>query len=134
VQVPIQFAKQFFSSPLGKFLIVGGLATATQFAVLFLLVELHICSELVASGLGYGAGAVVNYLLNYYVTFNSGQSHLATLPKFVAVVGFGLSVNTLVFYIANAILPWYGLSQCVATGASLVANFLLHKFWIYRKG
>ena len=132
--MPIQRAKQFLTSSLGKFLIVGGVSTAAQFAVLFLLVELHLCSEVAASGIGYGAGALVSYLLNYYITFNSEQSHLATLPKFVAVVGFGLSVNTLVFYLANAILPWYGLSQCVATGASLVANYLLHKFWIYRKG
>ncbi|HEY6528568.1 MAG TPA: GtrA family protein [Cellvibrionaceae bacterium] len=132
--MPIQFAKRFLSSPLGKFLIVGGVATLTQFAVLFLLVELHLCGEVVASSLGYGAGAMVNYLLNYYFTFSSSQNHLATLPKFVAVVAFGLSVNTLVFYSANAILPWYGLSQCVATGASLVANYLLHRFWIYRNG
>jgi putative flippase GtrA len=132
--MPIQFAKRFLSSPLGKFLVVGGVATLTQFAVLFLFVELHLCSELAASSLGYGAGALVNYFLNYYFTFSSKQNHLATLPKFVAVVAFGLTVNTLVFYLANAILPWYGLSQCVATGASLVANYLLHRFWIYRNG
>lgn len=132
--MPIQFVKRFLTSPLGKFLLVGGFATLTQFVVLFLLVELQVCTEVVASGLGYGAGAIVNYLLNYYVTFNSAQNHLATLPKFIAVVAFGLSVNTLVFYVANALLPWYGLSQCVATGASLVANYLLHRFWIYRNG
>lgn len=132
--MPIRFAQQFLAGSLGKFLIVGGLATAAQFAALFVLVELNLCRELVASGIGYGVGAVVNYLLNYYITFNSTQNHLATLPKFLAVVAFGLSVNTLVFYLANLILPWYGLSQCVATGASLVANYLLHRFWIYRKG
>ncbi|HMY41261.1 MAG TPA: GtrA family protein [Marinagarivorans sp.] len=132
--MPIRFAQQFFAGSLGKFLLVGGLATAAQFATLFVLVELGLCRELTASGLGYGVGAVVNYLLNYYVTFNSKQNHLATLPKFIAVVAFGLSVNTLVFYLANLVLPWYGLSQCVATGASLVANYLLHRFWIYRKG
>jgi putative flippase GtrA len=132
--MPMRFAQQFFASSLGKFLLVGGLATAAQFATLFVLVEFGLCSELTASVLGYGVGAVVNYLLNYYVTFNSKQNHLATLPKFIAVVAFGLSVNTAVFYLANLVLPWYGLSQCVATGASLVANYLLHRFWIYRKG
>jgi putative flippase GtrA len=132
--MPVQFAKRFLFSPLGKFLVVGGLATLSQFALLFLLVELQLCSEVVASAMGYGLGAVVSYLLNYYFTFNSQQNHLATVPKFVAVAVLGLSVNTLVFYLANAVLPWYGLSQCVATGASLVANYLLHRFWIYRNG
>ncbi len=132
--MPRQLINTFFASSLGKFLIVGGLATAAQFAALFALVELHLCSAVVASGLGYGVGALVNYLLNYYVTFNSKQTHLATLPKFIVVVAFGLSVNTFVFYCANLILPWYGLSQCVATFASLVANYLLHRFWIYRQG
>ena len=50
--MPIRFAQQFFASSLGKFLLVGGLATAAQFATLFALVELGLCSELTASVLG----------------------------------------------------------------------------------
>lgn len=130
--MPIQLIKRFISSSLGKFLLVGGIATLIQFAILILLVEWNLCSEVFASGFGYGVSAVVNYLLNYYLTFASKQDHWSTLPKFAGVVAFGLCVNTLVFYLANLVLPWYTLSQCVATGASLVCNYLLHRFWIYR--
>lgn len=115
-----------------RFLVVGGLSTLVQFVFLIVLIETQMLSEVAASAVGYFAGALVNYLLNYYFTFNSEQNHSQTLPKFILVVGVGACVNTGVFAMVHSVLPWYWLSQCFATGASLCANFVLHRFWIYR--
>lgn len=131
--VMLPLLQTVLAHPLVKFLAVGGLATAAQFAVLIALVEWQWCSAVIASALGYWVGAGVNYLLNYYFTFQSQQSHRATLPKFALVVLVGAVVNTLVFALVNSLLPWYWLSQCVATGASLIVNYLLHRCWIYRQ-
>lgn len=127
------WALRLWQRPFIKFLWVGGLSTLAQFLALIALVESGLSGEVAASALGYLLGAVVNYLLNYYLTFASNQRHSQTLPKFVLVVAIGASVNTAVFALVARWIPWYWLSQCFATGASLVANFLLHKYWIYRR-
>lgn len=122
---------QFFDLKLLKFLVVGGLATAVQFVFLVLFVEVVGLGKVISSAASYIAGAVCNYILNYYLTFKSDRSHWSTLPKFVVVVIFGICVNTGVFaFFVNAV-P-YIIAQCMAVGAALIANFLLHRYWIYR--
>jgi putative flippase GtrA len=110
---------------------VGGSATLIQFAVLILMIELAGVNKIVASMVSYVISAGCNYLLNYYFTFSSQQSHWRTLPKFVVVVSIGLSVNTVTFSSALNIAP-YILAQLVAVAAALLTNLLLHKYWIYR--
>ncbi len=112
------------------FLLVGGSATCLQFAILVCWVEFFAQSAVVGSALGYGLSAVYNYLLNYYVTFKSRQSHLQSAPKFLLVVIAGLCINTLVFALLNHLLP-YWIAQLGATLATLIANYLLHHYWIY---
>lgn len=113
------------------FLFVGGSTTAIQFAFLIVLIEFVDTGEIAASATSYLVAAAYNYLLNYHLTFKSMRSHWQTLPKFVVVVIVGISVNTSVFAVSLNILP-YILAQCLAVGAALITNFLLHKYWIYR--
>lgn len=123
--------KRLLSKQLVKFLLVGGTTTALQFILLVLMVELLMVPKVIASATSYAGAAVYNYCLNYTVTFASRQSHWETLPKFVVVVAIGLSVNTSVFALCLLLMP-YVFAQCIAVGAALVTNFVLHKFWIYR--
>ena len=127
-----------FIAPLGrnpaiKFAGVGGLCALLQMIALTLLVENGLMDKVRASAFTYVLGAVINYLLNYYLTFASTQKHSETLPKFILVVAIGTGVNTAVFAVADKLLPWYLLSQVIATGTSTVVNFILHKLWIYRQ-
>ena len=114
------------------FLGVGGSATALQFIFLVLMVELLGTHKVMASAVAYALSAAYNYLLNYYLTFGSRQSHWRTLPKFFVVVCVGLSVNTLVFAAALTLLP-YIVAQFLAVIVALIVNFALHKYWIYRR-
>ena len=127
------YGRQLWQHPAIKFLGVGGLSTIVQFALLTAFVESGVLPEVAASAVSYLLSAAVNYLLNYHLTFASNKKHSETLPKFVGVVGVGATVNTLVFALANGVLPWYWLSQCIATVVSTVANYVLHKVWIYRQ-
>ncbi len=122
----------FMSRQFLLFLFVGGSATLLQFMLLMYFVEWLGMSKVIASAAGYLLSAAYNYLLNYYLTFANGQSHWQTLPKFIAVVFLGVMVNTLVFALMLYVAP-YLLAQLFAVGATLVVNFLLHKFWIYRR-
>ncbi|HEY7772482.1 MAG TPA: GtrA family protein [Marinagarivorans sp.] len=114
------------------FLCVGGSATLVQLVLLAVFIEFVGLAKVLASATAYLLSAGYNYMLNYYVTFGSRESHWVTLPKFVLVVAVGVLINTSVFAACLPYLP-YLIAQVIAIGAALVANYLLHKFWIYRR-
>lgn len=124
-----------------KFLIIGGGATALQFGILAIFVELIGVHPILASAASYSIAAIANYLANYHFTFSSQTSHWKTLPKFCVTAGIGLCLNTLLFasfltlfnnVSLKEIIAPYVLAQCFATGITTMVNFTLHKFWIYR--
>ncbi|WP_428818681.1 GtrA family protein [Microbulbifer sp. MCCC 1A16149] len=116
----------------GRFALVGGFATALQYGLLVAMVEVLDVFAVLASALSFCCSALANYLLNYYLTFQGGVQHRRALPRFVLVAALGLTINTLCFSLALAVAP-YLLAQVVATLVTLVVNFVLHHFWIYRE-
>ena len=60
---------------------VGAIATALQYTILIALVQFGEARPAIASGLGYAAGATINYLLNYHYTFASDRKHLQAVAK-----------------------------------------------------
>jgi putative flippase GtrA len=128
-----------------KFAIIGGAATLLQFLFLGLFVEFLGMVPTLASATSYCCSAVFNYLANYYLTFNSNSSHRQTLPKFVVTVAIGMALSTALFAIFHYLLTHfilvdtilldraYLIAQLFATLLTLIANFLMHKFWIYKK-
>lgn len=115
-----------------KFLGIGGISTLLQFVLLALLVELKLAPEIIASATSYFLSSIFNYLANYHFTFASNSSHKSTLPKFVATVGLGLTVSTLLFAVFLHFLGHYLVAQFLATGITVCLNFLVHKLWIYK--
>lgn len=120
---------------------IGGISTLIQFLLLILFVESRLLSEVTASAVGYMLSSLFNYWANYRYTFRSSSSHAQTFPKYVLAVAIGLSTNTLLFaaflWLFNnyLTLPWvehYLAAQFLATGTTVVLNFVVHKFWIYR--
>nr|WP_158217374.1 GtrA family protein [Microbulbifer agarilyticus] len=114
-----------------SFILVGGIATAAQYLLLITLVELFGVFAITASMAAYAGGALVSYLLNFHVTFHGRAGHRQALPRFIVVVAIGLGVNTLSFALLLLFLP-YLLAQVGATLVTLVSNYLLHQYWIYR--
>lgn len=128
-----------------KFAIIGGAATLLQFFLLGLFVEAFEWAPVTASAVSYAVSAIFNYLANYYLTFASASSHKQTLPKFIVTVAIGLGLNTALFsfflfslnnYLligTNLLAAAYLIAQLFATLLTLIVNYLMHKFWIYRR-
>jgi dolichol-phosphate mannosyltransferase len=54
--------------------------------------------------------------------------------KYYLVGACGVLVNLgLLYFLTDIIGAWYVFSQAVAVGVSMTTNFVLHKFWTYRK-
>ncbi|WP_052481181.1 GtrA family protein [Gilvimarinus agarilyticus] len=124
--------QQLLNSQFGRFALVGAAATALQYLLLIAFAELTSLTPVASSALAFSLSALGNYTANYYLTFQSNKRHTEAFSRFAVTALIGLSINTLVFYLAQFVLPHYLLSQCVATIITLISNFLLHKYWIYK--
>jgi putative flippase GtrA len=117
------------------FLVVGGLATATQYVVYAAGLAWTTLPAAVISGAGYLAGSVVSYVLNYHVTFRSSRRHAVALPKFYAMVAAAFVLNTVLVALmvdGGGMHPWLG--QVIATALCLVWNYWLSRAWVFASG
>jgi putative flippase GtrA len=128
-----KIASQLWQASFFRFVFVGGISTLIQFGVLSAGVELLVIHATHASALGYLISAIFNYLMNYYLTFDSEIAHIEAASKFLVVVFVGLSVNTVMFFLFIKIVHLYLVAQAGATLCAIGINFLLHRHWIYRK-
>lgn len=129
-----------------KFIIVGGLNTFLDFAVLNFL----IASSGIAAGLGFSffkgisfLVAVTNsYFWNKYWTFESTAKKELEFIQFIVVSTIGLFINVgVASLIVNSVgapgglsdALWANVGALVAVAASLIWNFLGYKFIVFRR-
>jgi putative flippase GtrA len=113
------------------FALVGVVGTAAHYLLLYQLVESYALDPVTASGCGAIAGLIVNYLLNYILTFKSQQSHLQAFPKFAVIAGIGFSLNMAFMTLLTPYL-YYLYAQIITTLLVLIWNFLGNSLWTFR--
>ena len=114
-----------------RFCLVGGIATAIQYALLILLVRRCGMAPTPASSIGFVLSAVANYLLNYRFTFQSDRPHGAAAAKFGALAGAGLAINAAIMRLLTAAGVQYLIAQVGAIGVVLFWNFLGNTVWTF---
>lgn len=115
-----------------SFAAIGGIATLVHYAILVLLVETQGVSALPASSAGFICSALLNYSLNYHVTFRSTRRHATTAPKFLLIASIGLAFNSAIVSAGTVGLGWnYLLVQVVATVVVLLWNFAANSAWTF---
>jgi putative flippase GtrA len=116
-----------------SFLFVGALSTGLQYVILIAAVEFLGWASPTASSVGFCLAAMVNYWLNYHVTFNSRASHATAVSRFVLVAFFGLLVNAgAMFALATMFGVHYLLAQVLATCLTLAWTFGASHLWTFR--
>jgi putative flippase GtrA len=116
----------------GKFLGSGFLGTVCHYGILWILVNKGLMDPVVASSFGMVAGAVVVYLLNFHITFNSPKKHFGAVSRFVPMVGIGFTLNGSILYIAIHFLALpLILSQVLATAAQFFFGFYVSRKWVF---
>ncbi len=114
-----------------RFTSVGVIGTAVHYGVLIACVQKLGIDPVPSTALGAGSGALVNYILNYYLTFNSKRRHLDAAPKFLTIAIIGMALNALSMWL---VVPYihYLLAQLTATAIVLFWNFVLNRFWTFQ--
>ncbi|HAT33399.1 MAG TPA: GtrA family protein [Janthinobacterium sp.] len=116
-----------------RFAAVGASGTAVQYSVLWAGVNLVGVSAAAASGAGYALGAVVNYILNYFFTFQSDKSHGEAAAKYFTLLGIGWCMNTGLMWLLAQRLGWnLWLAQVLVTGIGLIYNFAGSRWWAFK--
>ena len=112
---------------------VGVIGTAGQYLILFGLVNFLKINPVCASNVGFLAGAFINYLLNYKITFKSSKNHRKSAVKFAIIALIGLFLNsTLMGLMINFFNLYYMVAQLLATGVVLLWNFTGNKLWVFK--
>lgn len=111
---------------------VGVVGTGVQYAVLLWLVQFGHLMPVVASTFGFAGGALVNYILNYYITFRSTKRHVVAMCRFFSIAAAGVVLNGALMYAGTRILGvHYLVAQVMATGMVFASNFLGNRLWTF---
>lgn len=134
------FAGEFF-----RYVMVGGLSAAVDFAALFLLRETLLRRAALglyaATAGGFVCGLTVNYILSITFVFHSARETGAgksmggfLLTALIGLVGLGLT--ELGMWLGTQCLGFYYLFvKVVVTGLVMIWNYLARKYFIFdRRG
>ena len=124
---PVKTSQQFFI-----FASIGAIGTGGHYTVLILLVQVIHTDPVFATTIGFVIGALINYVLNYRITFNSNKEHREALTKFLAVASLGAVINAAIMTAGiNMVDAHYLTIQVIATCLVLVFNFIANKYWTF---
>ncbi|KOA20690.1 GtrA-like protein [Clostridium homopropionicum DSM 5847] len=118
-----------------KFCLVGGTNTLLTLATFYILNTVLGINYILSSILGYCVGMVNSYILNKRWTFYDSEKIIFNqFIKFVTVNLMSLSINLLVMYTLSGKLHLNAMiAQIVATGFSIISNYIGSKLWVFRK-
>jgi putative flippase GtrA len=115
-----------------KYVVAGLVATGTHYVVMVVLIDRFAIPEVVASSIGFIAGACVKYPLNYWAVFGSGERHGVAIPRYVFSLAIAFVLNAVMFAVLLRLLDvHYMVSQVLTTGTVLFVNYLLARYWIF---
>jgi putative flippase GtrA len=112
---------------------VGATGTTVQYIALWFGTAVLFTRAAICSAVGYILGSVVNYILNYIFTFESGKSHIEAASKYYMVLGVGWCINTGLMSIFVHGYKWnIWIAQVLTTGIGLLWNFTGSKWWAFK--
>ncbi|PFH09532.1 putative flippase GtrA [Collimonas sp. PA-H2] len=112
---------------------VGATGTACQYGILVLLVQGGLAGPVPASAAGALAGAIVNYGLNYWLTFQSQAGHLQTASRFALIAIAGIALNTGLMHLLTVPLALnYLVAQILSSVAVLLLTYSANALWTFR--
>ncbi len=131
-----------------KFILVGGINTGIDFAVFNALIYVTGITggyQLAIINLFSFSVAVVNsYFMNKYWTFQdiTKNREETKFAQFIAVSLVGAGINSGIVAVFTSVFPavfglspqlWANVGKLLATGASLVWNFIGYKLFVFRR-
>lgn len=122
---------QFF-----RYVFVGGIATAADWGVLYLLTSVAGIHHLVSAVISFLAGLAVNFFLSKLFVFRENEARTNASAEFIGygligAAGLGIT-EVIMFMMTDKLAVHYMISKATATMIVLAWNYLARKKIIYR--
>jgi len=115
------------------YVVVGATGTACQYAILVALVQTGLARPVLASSVGACVGAIVNYGLNYRITFNSRAGIARTASRFAVIALAGAGLNAALMHLMTIHFTLnYMLAQLASTALVLAFMYSANLLWTFR--
>ena len=127
--------RKWFEIEIVRYIISGMSAVFTDFVSYILLYELLNFNASISKGASYILGAFLAFIINKLWTFETAKSHKThvALIKFVILYSFSFTLNILINAVVLELTAFTLFAFAIATGTSIVVNYLGQKFWVFRK-
>lgn len=124
--------KEFFKAQLSAF--IGGLS---DFAIYSFCYKILLISAPFSNAISGSLGAIVNFTINRYWAFNNTKASVGSqLWKFILVVIGSITLKSIgIYFFVDVWKFHYLLSKLIVElVVSLGFNFILQKYWVFKKG
>jgi len=123
------------NSQLFRFGLVGGIAAATHFCLVILLVNKFNLLPLIANIFAFFIAFFVSLFGHQYWTFHTSNVTLSTsVWRFFTVAGLGLLFNECLFFLLLTVLHlYYPLALFIVLLIVPPVTFICSKYWVFCK-
>jgi putative flippase GtrA len=89
-------------------------------------------SPVVASSVGFIAGAALRFLTAYFGVFEPKEHWTLAAPRFVSslVVQFAVNAGLMYALLSMGVPVWW--AQLLVTGSVTLLNFAMYRLWVFR--
>lgn len=116
-----------------KYGVVGLSNTLITALVIWVMMKMLGCSDVLSNAIGYAAGVLNSFIWNKQWTFKSSAGWVSSGVRFgiVFAICYGLQLLLLLYLNANlSIDPYY--NQLIAMAFYTVINFILNKWYTFK--
>ena len=117
---------------MGRFALVGVVATGIHYSILLALVHGADTGPAIATTIGYAVSIVFSYVLNRRFTFHVAAPIAASFIKFTLLYGIGAGLNAWIVHALTDMDAALIAAQLIASAAVLVWNYLGARFVVFR--
>jgi len=124
--------KSIFNKSVIRFLVVGCCCTALDFIIYILIVDY--IGTVLGKGISMICSMVMNYFLNKFWSFSAKTTKdKKELIRYVIAQAVNITVNVTVNVFLLNISSIKVLAFICATGIAMVVNYMLLRFWVFKK-
>jgi putative flippase GtrA len=113
-----------------KFTLVGIISTIADIGVLRILISLK-ADDVIAIGLSFFIGVIINYMLHGIYTFQSTLSR-KSIVKYFAVIIMNYLITNLIIFTFKEYNYSIIYSKLISIPFIAINGFILSKYWIYK--
>lgn len=117
-----------------KYAFWGGISTAVNLVLLFLMIRFTSIHYIVANSLAYFVAVLVNYVCNKKFVFESQNDVKKELLHFIVMRFISLGIDNACYYLAVDILGYnVYLSRIVVSVFIIAVTYVVNKLIIFKK-